>query len=191
MGILLPTSTKELKNSSWVVALFFLMPMALLVAYLPSVFFSSDAKLWCLAIGAIASLPFSAFMAYRSRRLIALGIHPHFPRGSSMPMRKYVAVWLGSLLALCSWSLVLLALFSMASQGEHQIRTYEVAGVNECKGKCFCTYQVQLRESPEIGRLGLCISQELWSSLRPDEKVRVAGRYSQHVVYIESVGRHD
>jgi hypothetical protein len=189
MGLLLPASAKELKNSSWAVALFFLLPMGVLAAYLPSVFFSSEAKLWCLASALAASLPFTAFMAYRSRRLIALGIHPRFRRGSSMPMSKYFAVWIGGLLVLYSWSLVLFALVSIASQGGHQVRTYQVADLNECKGKCFCTYRVQLRDFPETGRLGLCISEELWSSLRPSEHVRVAGRYSPHVVYVESVQR--
>lgn len=189
MGLLLPASAKELKNSSWAVALFFLLPMGLLAVYLPSVFFSSGAKLWCLAGALVASLPFTAFMAYRSRRLIALGIHPHFRRGSSMPMSKYLAVWIGGLLALYSWSLVVFALASIASQGGYQVRAYEVADLTECKGKCFCTYWVQLRDFPETGRLRLCIPKELWSSLRPSEQVRVAGRYSPHVVYVESVQR--
>lgn len=156
MGLLLPANAKELKSSSWAVALFFLLPLALLAAYLPSLFFSSEATLWCLASGFIASVPFSIFMAYRSRRLIALGIHPRFRRGSLMPMGKYLAIWLGSFLVLCSWSLVMLALVSAASQGEHQVRTHEVTGLVECKGKCLCTYRVQLREFPQAGRSGLC-----------------------------------
>lgn len=190
MSLALPTTPRELTQSSWVLLVFFIGPLVLLPFFYWRVYFSLDAHIWSAKFAVALSAPCFLTLIFRTKKLVAKGLLPQWRANLLSQLKTHIAGALGCFLCLYGWSLTGWATELVISADHIQTVSYKVGELRECSGKCSgCTYQLKPQNWFGISTSKLCANAEIWSLLHVGDDIKVYGYFSENVIYISRIQR--
>jgi hypothetical protein len=187
MSLVFPNTKAEFTASSGLLAAFLIGPLILLAIFFWRAYFSIEAHVWSVEIGAVLSIPTFILLVYRTRHLTLKGFNPYGAMGS---LKNYVALLVVCFFCLYGWTLVLWVAIPLLKSGNTQTLSFNVAEMSECTGKCaLCRYRVRPDNWFGVSTSNLCVTRETWNSLCIGDRIQVEAYSSTHSLYVVGVRR--
>lgn len=190
MSLLFPNTKAEYMTSSGLLAALLIGPLILLAVFFWRAYFSIEAHVWSVEIGAVLSIPIFILLIHRTRRLTLKGFNPYVAAGSSIPLMNYVALLVVCFFCLYGWVLALWVTVPILTSSNTQTLSFNVAEMSECTGKCaLCRYRIRPNNWFGVSTSNLCVTRETWHSLRIGDQIKVEAYSSPYSLYVVGVRR--